>query len=145
MANENSPYYGYDPESLGWLHRRDEDGSEILSADIVRIIKANPELVTDVILRDYVVRGLEAGLKAKRGPKATISQLARNYATVDLYNYWLPLIEKRKHRERSRGARRARSDMSSTELAQAIVARRMGFKSPDSVRNLLSSLRMSKK
>lgn len=145
MANENSPYYRYDPESLGWLHRRDEDNSEILSADVVRIIKANPELITDAILREYVVRGLEAGLKAKRGPKTTFSQIARNYATVDLYNYWLPRIEKRKHRERSRGAKRKRSDMSSTELAQAIAAKRMGFKSPESVRNLLSSLRLGKK
>lgn len=145
MPSKESPYYGFDPSSIGWLHRRAEDNAEIVASDIVRIIKANPDLVTDVVLRDYIVRGLEADLKAKRGPKVPISQVARNYEIVELYIFWLRRIEKRRKRERARGSKRKRSDMSATELAQAIVARRMGFKTPEGVRNLLSSLKKRKK
>ena len=55
--NPNSPHYQFDPNSIGWLHRRHKAKDKILKEDIVRLLEANPENATDPVLQRYLLPG----------------------------------------------------------------------------------------
>jgi len=139
MIDKGSPYYNYDPTSIGWLHRRAEGGEEILNADVAQIVEANPALVPDPVLRDYVVRGLAGKLKAKRGRKRGTARMLRDLYIVALYEDLLPRLQARSERRKRKGLGKVRADYSPAEHAQALIARRVGMATPEGVRNLISS------
>ena len=110
MSDKSSPYYHYEPGSLGWLHRRAKEGSEILSADVLRIIEATPDLVPDPVLRRYVILGLRGELKARRGRKRTTGRMLREVYIVATYDALLPRLQARAARQKAGGRRKARAD-----------------------------------
>jgi hypothetical protein len=68
--NPNSIHYMFDPESVGWIHRRHERGEEILPADLSRVLSANPATGSDPIMVHYLLEQLAGRLKPKRGRKS---------------------------------------------------------------------------
>lgn len=138
--HEDSPHYQYEPDSIGWLHRRAREAGQILNSDLVRLIEANPELVADDVVRDFVVRGLKGELKARRGRKAASPYRARNFLILDMYEDLVPRLQARADRRKVKGHRKARADFAPAELACALIADRFGMV-PESVRNIVSSLK----
>ena len=136
MHDPNSPHYQFDPASVGWLHRRAKQGDQILNADLVRIIAENPDLVPDETVRDYVIRGLQNDLKAKRGRKSKPYHLRERYI-IATYEHLLPWLQARMARERQ-GRRKARGDLGPAELLYELIGKRFSME-PESVRNLISS------
>lgn len=137
MTDENSPFYRYDPSSVGWLHRRKKDGLEILNEDLVRILEANADLVADPALRDLLIEGLRGRLRAKRGAKRTSRRILHELHVVALYDYLLPRLQARYDRNKQRGVRTGRGDYSPAELACKLIGDRMDMEW-ESVRNLVS-------
>lgn len=137
MTDENSPFFRYDPSSVGWLHHRKTDGLEILNDDLVRILEADAELVPDPVLRDLLVEGLKGSLRAKRGCKKTPLGKLRELYIVAQYDYLLPRLQARHDRNKQRGIRTTRGDYSSAELACKLIGNRMSMEW-ESVRNLVS-------
>lgn len=145
MINKDSLHYRYDPSSIGWLHRRAEDGEEILNSDVARIVEADPALVPDPVLRHYVLRGLAGELKARRGRKRGTARMLRDLYIVALYDDLLPRLQARAERRKKKGIRKGRADYSPAEHAQALIAKRVGMATPEGVRNLISSHNNPKK
>jgi hypothetical protein len=137
MTDKNSPFYSYDPSSVGRLHRRKRDGLEILNDDLVRILEADAELVPDPLLRDLLVEGLKGCLRARRGRKKTPSGKLRELDIVVLYDLLLPRLQARHDRNKQRGIRAARGDYAPAELACKLIGNRMNMEW-ESVRNLIS-------
>lgn len=108
MTDESSPFYWYDPSSVGWLHRRKRDGLEILNDDLVRILETDAELVPDPLFRDLLVEGLKGRLRAKRGRKKTPLGKLRELYIVAQYDYLLPRLQARHDRNKQRGIRTTR-------------------------------------
>ena len=140
MDNQNGPYFRFDPSSIGWLHRRAEEGADVLNADLVRIIEANTELVPDPVLCRFVLAGLNNALKAKRGPKRPTSRILKELYIVALYDDLLPFLQARAERRKTMGRRKARADFAPAELACKLIGNRIGMEF-ESVRNLVSSLK----
>ncbi len=140
MIDPESPYYEWDGLSIGSLHRRAGKGDAITNPDLVRIIEAEPHLVPDEILREYVLRGLRNKLKAKRGRKRSTSRMLRELYVLSLYDDLLPRLQARAVRQKQKGIRKSRGDYSSAEYACALIANRVGMATPEGVRNLVSSL-----
>ena len=137
MTDESSPFYWYDPSSVGWLHRRKRDGLEILNDDLVRILETDAELVPDPLFRDLLVEGLKGRLRAKRGRKKTPLGKLRELYIVAQYDYLLPRLQARHDRNKQRGIRTTRGDYSPAELACKLIGNRMSMEW-ESVRNLVS-------
>lgn len=137
MHDTKSPYFSFDPLSIGWLHRRKETGEQILNADLIRIIEANAELVPDDILRDHVVRALKKPLAARRGRKRRFAKDVEELYIVALYEDLLPRLQKRFARERT-GKRKVRGTSGPAELLCELLGNRFCME-PESVRNLISS------
>ena len=145
MIEEDSIHYHYDRASIGWLHRKADDGEEILNPDVARIVEANPTLIPDPVLRDYIVRGLAGELKARRGRKRGSARMLRDLYVVALYDDLLPRLQARAERRKRKGIRKVRADYSPAEHAQALIAKRVGMATPEGVRNLISSHKNPKK
>lgn len=137
MHDPKSPHYQFDPASVGWLHRRAEQGDQIFNADLVRIIEENPGLVPDKTVRELVLRGLQNDLKAKRGRKRTTSRMMREQYIVAIYDHLLPWIQARIALQRN-GRMKARGALGPAELLYDLIGKRFGME-PESVRNLISS------
>ena len=138
MSSTDSPFFHWDPTSPGWLLRKAAEGEPISRAEVSLVIRANPDLEPHPILYELMIRTISGELKGKRGAKPKLWTAFREYAAIELYQYYLPRIRDLRRRARKAGWQRARSDMSSTELAHALVARRLGYKDEAVVRNLLS-------
>lgn len=128
----------YDPSSIGWLHRRVDEGLEILNSDLVGILDANPRLVPDPVLREYVIRGLRSQLKAKRGRKRPLSRLVLEPYMVALYDDLLPKLQARAERKKAKGITKCRGDYSPAECAQKVIGNLFQMEQ-ESMRNLISS------
>lgn len=138
MIDESSPFHNYDPSSAGWLRSRKEQGLDILNEDLVKIIQANPDVVSDPLLRDLLVEGLRGQLHAKRGRKRRPSHVLRDHYVVALYDDLLPRLQARADRRREKGIRKARADYAPAELAYKVIGTRVRLKM-EAVRNLVSS------
>jgi hypothetical protein len=138
MQDRDSPYYQFDPSSVGWLHRRAQNGEQILNADLIRIIEADPKLLSDDTLRDHVLRALKKPLPAKKGRKRKFAKEVEQLYIVATYEYLLPRLKKRMKRERY-GRRKIRGTSGPAELLYELIGKRHGME-PESVRNLISSL-----
>lgn len=137
MTDPNSPHFQFDPSSVGWVHRRAQNGEQILNADLIRIIEANPELIPDDTLRGLVVRGLKKPLPAKRGRKRKFERELKELYIVATYEHLLPRLRERMKRERG-GKRKVRGTSGPAELLCELIADRYEME-PESVRNLISS------
>lgn len=116
----NSPYYHYDPDSIGWLHRRHRQGMEICKADIVRLIRVDAAHASDPVLQAYLLPALEDRLNGKRGrPAMTMGKLWRYPAAYDEYVERLAEF----HRERKAGKRmrEAYDEEPSIQVAQQVA------------------------
>lgn len=140
MTDENSPFYWYDPSSVGWLHRRKKDGLEILNEDLARIVEANVNLVPDPLLREVLVEGLRGKLHAKRGRKRLPSRVARDLYIVSLYDDLLPRLQARAGKRSAAGEKKWAVNLAPAEKAYAIIGRYMRIE-PERVRNLVSQLK----
>ncbi len=140
MTDENSPFYWYDPSSVGWLHRRKKDGLEILNEDLARIVEANVNLVPDPLLRELLVEGLRGKLHAKRGRKRLPSRVARDLYIVSLYDDLLPRLQARAGKRSAAGEKKWAVNLAPAEKAYAIIGRYMRIE-PERVRNLVSQLK----
>lgn len=137
MIDPNSPHFQFDPSSVGWVHRRAKDGKQILNADLIRIIQANPDLVPDDTLRDHVLRALKKPLPAKRGKKRKSRQELKELYIVATYEDLLPRLRERMKRERG-GKRKIRGTSGPAEWLCERIGKRFKME-PESVRNLISS------
>lgn len=63
----NSPFYLFDPESIGWLHRKVENGDFITGADLARIGNADPSTFADPVFQEQALLGLDNRLPVRRG------------------------------------------------------------------------------
>ena len=84
--NPNSPDYQFDPNSIGWLHRRHNAKDKILKEDIVRLLEANPDNVSDPVLQRYLLPALKGELKGNRGrPRSSFGRIARYWVAWTIY------------------------------------------------------------
>lgn len=139
MSSRESPFYLWDRNSPGWLHRRAQNGEQILNADLIRIVEANPELVPDGTLRDLVVRGLKGELKAQRGRKRTTARMLKEAYIASCYEHRLAWLQARAAKRKARGIRKLPVEHAPAELACELTAKEFHM-APESVRNLVSSL-----
>ena len=144
MSSKDSPFYHWDRTSPGWLLRKVDEGEAISRAEVIRVVKANPDLELDPVLYKLMVSTISGSLNGKAGREQRPGTAARHFAAIELYRHYLRRIRERKRRARERGHKRARSDMSATDLACALVARQLGYKSEAVVRNLISEAKNRK-
>ena len=137
MKEPEGPYDLFDPSRPGWLYRRARNGDQILNADLVRVITANPDLVPDATVRDLVLRGLKGELTAKRGRKRQMSDRLREMLIVVRYEEVLPRLQARAARRKAAGYRKPRADRPPAECLHYILGRIYDMKE-ESVRNLIS-------
>ncbi len=82
----NSPHFQFDPNSIGWLHRRHAAGDEIRKEDIIRLLEADPDNANDPLLQDFLLPALSGKLNGKRGrPPMSTERLLRYQAAMSLY------------------------------------------------------------
>ncbi|MGB3740111.1 MAG: hypothetical protein WA948_12265 [Pontixanthobacter sp.] len=129
----------WDRSRLGSLHRRAKSGETILAGEVSLIVEANPELVPDDVLREYVICGLKGELKGKRGRKRTSARMAREQYIAAAYDHRLAWLQDRASKRKERGNRRMRGDYSPSDIAYILTGRQF-YIAPESVRNLVSSL-----
>jgi hypothetical protein len=80
-----SPWYEYDPSSVGWLQRRHRKGDVILTEDIERIVAADRDSFCDPLVQEYLLRALRGDLKPVRGrPALGITRDLRIGAAAEL-------------------------------------------------------------
>ena len=135
----DSPHFRWDPNSIGWLHRRLEEGEQVTAHDVARIVENNAALVSDPVLRDLVVRACRGELKKRPGrPRDRL--LEHRLMLAELLSEELAArYADRKSRWKREGVSRPRGDLSPTDRAHAVVARLLGFSSLEVLRNALSS------
>lgn len=115
-----SPYYPFDPSSIGWLHRRHAAGEVIRKDDIIRLLEANPDNADDPLLQDYLVPALKGELNGTPGrPAMTPVKLLRYQAAWSLYEERLAQFQ----RERDDGSRvrKPYEEEPSVQVAQAVA------------------------
>lgn len=84
--NPNSPYYRFDPSSIGWLHRRHAEREEIRKEDIIRLLEADPDNANDPLLQDLLLPALTGKLNGKPGrPPMSTERLLRYEAAISFY------------------------------------------------------------
>lgn len=137
MKEPEGPYDLFDPSRPGWLHRRADNGDQILNEDLVRVITANPDLVPDATVRDLVLRGLKGELKAKRGRKRKMSNRLREMLIVARYDAVLPRLQARAARRKAAGYRKPKADRPPAECLHRLLGQTYGMEE-ESVRNLIS-------
>jgi hypothetical protein len=67
--NSKSPHYQFDPDSIGWLHRRHNNDEEVRPGDLERLLTADPAYGADPVMNSYLLEHLGGRLKLRRGPK----------------------------------------------------------------------------
>ena len=144
MNARDSIFDEWEPTSPGWLLRKHREGEQISKAEVTRVIKANPDLEPDPVLFELMKGAISGSLKGKRGAKRKPGKAAKEYAALELYEYYLPRIRALMEREKVRGRKRLRSDMSATELAHSLVAKQLKYKDAAVVRNVISEVRNRK-
>lgn len=76
--NPNSPHYLFDPESIGWLHRKHKKKEPIYKEDIIRLLTVDPSNAADTVLQQYLLPALTDRLNRPRGrPKHDPRYLVR--------------------------------------------------------------------
>jgi hypothetical protein len=138
-SSKATPRDDWDRSSLGSLHRRARSGEAILAAEVALIVEANPELVPEDVLREYVIRGLKRELKGKRGRKRTTARMLREHYIAAAYDHRLAWLQGRAAKRKEQGNRRMRGDYSPSDIAYILTGRQF-YIAPESVRNLVSSL-----
>lgn len=142
--HKNSPDYLFDPLSIGWLHRRAEQGLVVLNEEVSAIIAADPDLVPDPVLRDFIVRGLGGELKQKRGRKRTAVKELKELYAVARYEVLLPRMQALARERKSKGLKKGSVDFSPSEEACELIARELRLGSGENVRNILSRRNVGK-
>lgn len=147
--HENNPWYWFHPDSPGWIIRRhrqrmdpeglNKDDTHVSAEDVARVVEANPSLVPDPVIRDYVVKGLRSKLPRPRGrPKNGIGWLGRIFMARDLVRE--RIAELKEAQRQALLPVRKRGDPGLSEMAHEDVARRMRLGSGRSLANAISSL-----
>lgn len=63
----DSPHYQFDPESIGWLHRKVKKEDFVTPADLARIGNADRSAFADPVFQEQVLLVLEGRLPTRRG------------------------------------------------------------------------------
>lgn len=116
-----SPYYLFDPSSIGWLHRRHAAGEVIRKDDIIRLLEADPDNASDPLLQNYLVPALKGELNGKRGrPPRTFGRKLKLWLASHEYQERLAVYRAGR---RGRSNRRNRSDLEPSVVIAGEVAR----------------------
>lgn len=138
--NFTTPWDLFDPTSPGSLARKHEKGIPVLNEDLAILVEANPDVVTDPLLRAYLVRGLRGELKGKPGrPNVqlrTALRMAHANRAVRILSRWY-------RRAARRGYSYALIEKEFSRQIQEMVARRMKWGSGPTLANKLSLHRNS--
>lgn len=139
--DKTSPYYLFDPDSIGWLKRLHEKDESVSKADVIRLLEADPDHANDPLLQQYVLKALKGELKGKPGRQTTsIVQGVRFLMAQDEYERLLARINGR--RKNVKGARTKYPNELSIRLADA-VARKWRLRC--SGRSFLNRISLTKK
>jgi hypothetical protein len=63
----DSPHYQFDPDSLGWLHRKVKEEDYVTPADLARIGQADRSAFADPVYQEQVLLTLEGRLPTRLG------------------------------------------------------------------------------
>lgn len=63
----DSPHYQFDPDSVGWLHRKVKNKDFVTLIDLARIGNADRSAFADLIYQEQVLLALEGRLPTRRG------------------------------------------------------------------------------
>jgi hypothetical protein len=141
-VNKNSPYYLWDPTSIGWLERCFATGSHVSKQDVKRVLDANPDLASDSSVLAWIraTRAQQPRKPAGR-PKRTFHQEANlvvaGWAAQDLIAEW------REQRSRGDASRfpKGRGHPSLSELAYEKMARAFRLGSGGGLANAACALK----
>ncbi len=128
--------------SADWLRHRTRKGHAVPAEDIAQILSANPTLVPDADLHEYILKGLRGqlggtpGRPAKTARQKLMLHLAAHQ--VDVLTRWCKRAKKRGY-DYASDPKRARLGLS--EYVHEKVARRLKLGSGRSLANDLSSLK----
>ncbi len=116
----DSIYYCFDPDSIGWLHRRHRMGIEVRADDIMRLLRVDVAHASDPVLQEYLLPALEGKLNGKRGrPAMTPGKLWRYIAAYG--DYVERLGEFRDDRQAGKRVREAYEEEPSLQVAQEVA------------------------
>ena len=65
--HQDSPYYEWHRDSIGWLHRRHRFGEFVSKQDVQRLVEIDPSLLNDNVMQIYARKVIFDELKPKRG------------------------------------------------------------------------------
>lgn len=140
MHDPNSPHFQFDPSSVGWLHRRVQQGDAITNEDLACILEANPELVQDAIFRKQVLLALRGELQGVRGRPTRPPLNDRDLAMLVAYEDLLPRLQAWSKKPNSTYHGYA-DGLAPAEYAYELIARRVKMLTGGRVRNIISSLK----
>lgn len=115
----------YDPDHLEWLQIRHRFGKDVDATDLARLIRANPDTVTDPLLRDYVCCALEGQLRKKRGRPAVSFEHEVRLLQAGFRVERLAARIRQMRKGRASNSVRSSADFSPMEIAAEHVARRL--------------------
>lgn len=139
----NSPFYLFDPSSIGWLHRRHEKGELILPEDVVRLAEADSRNFEDPVFQGYLLAALKGELRRRRGrrPHGAGFELRLRVATE-----WLSVRAAEIRAERKRdGYHSHRPDVDPGEEAANEIGNDLFLPRGRSLLNAISSLKQRDK
>lgn len=135
--NYTTPWDLFEPTSLGSLARKHEKGLPVLNEDLAILVEANPDVIGDPLLREYLLRDLRRELKKPAGRKALGSArvVKLEYATmcVEILTKWYSRAARRGY-----GYALKKEDGGLSEQVHEKVARRLRMGSGPSLANELS-------
>lgn len=135
--NYTTPWDLFEPTSLGSLARKHEKGLPVLNEDLAILVEANPDVIGDPLLQEYLLRGLRGELKEPAGRKALGPA---RMAKLEYASMCVEILTKWYKRAAMRGYAYAlkKSDGGLSEQVHAKVARRLKLGAGESLANALS-------
>jgi hypothetical protein len=118
----DSPYWHFDPTSVGSLHRKMRDGIPVYKEDIVALMRADPECASDRVMQQYLLPALEGKLSRPKGRQIDESRPAKITVAAVLVSNWAKEI-----RDERRGKPRDRTRQEPCVQAAQEVSRYLGL------------------
>lgn len=140
--NKNSPYYLWDPTSIGWLERCFATGRHISTSDVRRVLAENPHLASDRSLLNWIRESRARQPRRRAGrPKRDFLHQAKlvvaGWLAQDLIAEW----REQRMRGDADAPPKGRGLPSLSELAYEETARAFRLGSGPSLANAASALK----
>jgi hypothetical protein len=123
--DKSSVYYLWDVKFLPWLYRHHQAGDHISIDDLHRILRAEPDAISDPLMQDYLRRSVRGELRPRRGRRklGRARQLCLIVADLEISER----AEEIRRLRRFRKTPRCRSDLSPLMQAAEEVAADWGY------------------